>query len=185
MERISLPFVVENGTGLPNATSYASVEYADIYMDRILDAYKTVWLAADVFKKQQGLVYGTQLIDDYIYFPSMGNYKTLRNSPSQILHFPRSGMIDYDGYTIENNVVPDFIQRATVQMAFELLKVDRTLEPTRGIVSASVGPLSVTFDQNYAHQTRVIPRSVSSIVAPYGGVVRGQSGLKSIPLYRA
>jgi hypothetical protein len=184
MPRELLPFVVETGAGLTNATSYASVEFADEYLDRILDTYKSVWLASDIYQKQQSLVYGTQLIDDYIYFPNT-TYQSIRTSQYQALHFPRSGMVDYDGYTIPNNSVPVFIQRAATQMGFELFKADRTTEPTRGIVSATVGPLSVTFDQNYSHQTRVIPRSVSSIVAPYGGVVRGQSGIKSVPLFRA
>lgn len=184
--RAPLPFVVEDGSGLSTATSYCSVEFADEYMDRVLDAYKAVWLAADPFQKEQVLVWATQLFDDYIYFPNDDQrYRTIRTNRTQALHFPRAGMSDYDGYVIDHRSVPEFVKRATAQMAFELLKADRVVEPTRGLLAASVGPLSVHFDPNYAHLTRVIPRSVSVIVAPYGGRVRGLPGLKSVPLMRA
>lgn len=184
--RSPLPFVVETGEGLSTATSYVSIEYSDTYMDRILDSYKAVWLAADTFQKEQALVWATQLFDDYVYFPNYDQkYRNIRLSRTQALHFPRAGMSDYDGYVIDQRSVPEFVKRATTQMAFELLKADRVVEPTRGLLAASVGPLSVTFDPNYAHLTRVIPRSVIAIVAPYGGLIRGMPGLKSIPLMRA
>lgn len=186
MPREVLPFIVEDGSGYPDATSYVSVLEADTYMDRILDAYKSAWTDSDEFQKQQMLVWGTQLFDEYVYFPNTTQgYRNIRTYRQQALQFPRSGLMDRDGYTIDYRSVPTFVKQATIQLGFELRKSDRVVEPVRGIVSASVGPLSITFDQNYSHQSRVIPRSVASIVAPYGGVIRGQPGIKSIPLYRA
>ena len=70
-------------------------------------------------------------------------------------------------------------------MALELLRENRTLEPQRGLVAASVGSLSVRFDTTQSHVTRVIPRSVSILFARYGGVVRGITGIRSYEMYRA
>ena len=183
--RSPLPFVVETGTGNPLATSYVSVAEADTFLDRIPDSYKTVWIEADTFQKQQVLVWATQLFDDYVYFPNITQkYNNTRISRTQALHFPRAGLSDYDGWAIDQRSVPVFVKRATTQMAFELLKADRVVEPTRGLVSASVGPLSVQFSEDYSHLAKVIPRSVLAIVAPYGGCISGTSGIKSVPLVR-
>lgn len=182
--RTPLVFIVENGTGLPDATSYVSVEEADQIMDRVPDQYKSGWLEMDEYQKQQVLIWGTQIFDDYVYFPCHPNQKV---SQAQALNFPRYGIYNQDGYQIPTNEVPDFVKRATVQLGFELGATNLLSEPVRGITSATVGPLSVTFAENYASQTRVIPRSIGGIVAPYCGVIRGTSsatGLRAIPLYR-
>ena len=183
--RTPLVFVVEDGTGLPDATSYASVEEADAIMDRVPDQYKQGWLDLDEYQKQQVLVWGTQVFDDYVYFPCHPNQKV---NQYQALNFPRYGIYNQDGYQIPTNEVPSFVKRATVQLAFELGATNLLTEPVRGITSATVGPLSVTFAENYASQTRIIPRSVGGIVAPYCGMIRGApgaTGLRAIPLYRA
>lgn len=179
-----LVFIVEDGTGKPDATSYASVEEADQIMDRVLDQYKAAWLEMDDYQKQQALVWGTQLFDDYVYFPC---HPTQKVHQSQALYFPCYGVYNQDGYQVGYNSVPPFVKRATVTLAFSLGAADLTSEPIRGITSATVGPLSVTFDENYSHKPNVIPRSIGGIVAPYCGVVRGASsvGIRAIPLYRA
>jgi len=182
--RTPLVFIVEDGSGKPDATSYLTVEEADGIMDRVPDEYKASWLSKDEYEKQQVLVWGTQIFDDYVYFPCHPNQKT---NQFQALNFPRYGIFNQDGYQIDAHSVPSFVKRAVTQLAFSLGATDLTSEPIRGITSATVGPLSVTFDDNYSHQTRVIPRSVGGIVAPYCGVIRGASGLglRAIPLYRA
>lgn len=183
--RTPLVFIVEDGTGKPDATSYVSVEEAEGLMDRIPDAYKASWLAMDEYQKQQVLVWGTQLFDDYIYFPC---HPTQRVSQYQALNFPSYGVFNQDGYQVGTNAVPPFVKRATTALGAELSAANLLAEPIRGITSATVGPLSVTFDDNYAHQPNVIPRSIGGIVAPYCGVVRGASsatGIRAVPLYRA
>jgi hypothetical protein len=185
--RTVLPFVVEDGTGLVNSTSYASVEFFDTYMDMMPDAYKSVFMAADTFAKQQVLVWATRLLDACVFFPSVNtSYRNTRVSQRQALHFPRAGMADADGWVIDSRSVPLFIQHATCQWAFELLQQPTLIdEPPRGIHSASVGPLSVQFDANYAHLPRAVPRSVRLIIGEYGGVVRGDVSVRAIPLFRA
>ncbi len=184
--RSVLPFVVETGQAGSDSTSYCTVDFADIFLDRVPDAYKAVWLAADVFLKEQALVWATSLLDSYIYFPQYNQpYRSIRLTRNQALHFPRAGLSDYDGWVIDERSVPVFMQQATAMLAFELCKSDRVVEPTRGLISASVGPLSVHFDSNYSHTSRVIPRSVLAIVSPFGGRLRGAPGLKSVPLFRA
>lgn len=182
--RTPLVFIVEDGTGKPDATSYVSVLEAEQLMDRILDAYKGSWMEMDEYQKQQVLVHGTQLFDDYVYFPC---HPTQKVHQSQALNFPRYGVYNQDGYQVGSDSVPEFVKRATTTLGASLGAADLLAEPIRGITSATVGPLSVTFDENYGHKPNVIPRSIGGIVAPYCGVVRGSGsvGIRAIPLYRA
>lgn len=181
---MALTFVVEDGTGLSTATSYASVEAADAYMERVVDTYRSAWLDADTFAKRQALVWATGLLDQWVYFPGT-KWGTNRVKINQALQFPRYGIVDQDEYTVPSNIVPPFMIHATSQLAFELLKTDLSAEPLTGITSATVGPIAVDFDTNQAHKVRAIPRSVAVIVLPFGGVIRGSSGTKSVPLRRA
>jgi hypothetical protein len=171
--------VVEDGTGLSTANSYVTYLELVEYAYRVPDAYKAAWLQLDQYGIEQLGIWATALLDDWIYF-----LDTYRSFQAQSLNFPMFGLVDSFGIAIQHFPVPAFMKRATCQMALELSKGDRTVEPTRGIESASVGPLSVVFDKNHANGMRVIPRSVAVIVAPYGGRVRGSFGLKSIPIYR-
>ena len=174
-----ITLVLETGAGVSDANTYLLVADASAILDAFPVSYITAWTNASAEDKNDVLVLATRMFDDLIYFP-----RTVRTHFGQALHFPRIGMVDYDGYRVLPNTIPSFVKNATAQLALEMLREDRTLEPIRGISRASVGPLSVTFDTNQAHLTRTLPRSVAQIVIPWGGVVRGLSGVKSVPLYR-
>lgn len=172
--------IVETGAGLSNANSYVTAAEFAAYMDRIPSVYKTAFTEADVYTREHVLIWATSLLDNNIVYPSC----SYRRFERQSLQFPRIGIIDQDGWLVSETIVPRFVKDATCQLAFELLKTDLSVEPTRGIQSVSVGPVSVQFDVNPSHQSRLIPRSVLVIVAPYGGVLRGSMMYRSVPLYR-
>lgn len=174
--------VVEDGTGLSSANSYVSYQEAVDYVFRIPDLYSSAWqeIRHDEFKITQLAIWATQLLDDWLYFPG-----TFRVYQFQALNFPMLGLVDQSGVYIPHSPLPAFIKRATSQMMFELSKSDRVVEPTRGLSAASVGPLSVTFDPNQSHVAKTVPRSVAVIVVPYGGKVRGASGIRTVDVYRS
>ena len=132
-----LPFIVEDGSGNSLATSYATVLEFDIYMDRIPDEFKPGYLVADEFRKQQNLIRGTQLFDIYVYFPSVDAYGYQRLTRTQALQFPRVGLVGPDGYLLNERSIPPFVKDAVCQLAYELDQTNLTVEPTRGVVSAS------------------------------------------------
>lgn len=55
-----MPFIVEDGTGIPNANSYTSVEFADEYFTL---RNEPKWLALTTEQKQAALVKATDYID--------------------------------------------------------------------------------------------------------------------------
>jgi hypothetical protein len=173
--------VLETGGGLTNSNSYASLAEAEIILSVRPDRYKTKWLAADNYQKEQVLIWATQLLDEWILWPGV------QNTDEQALLFPRSGVVNPDGYVLGSYQVYPFVKRATVELALALLAADLTSEPPRGLDSLRVGPIGLDFNNQESKQQRVIPRSVMSILAPFGCRLRGvgNAAIGSFPLERA
>ena len=152
-------FVVEDGTGLDNATSYVSVDEADAY--QALNAYGSAWTGYTEARKQSGLVNATQYID--ITF----NYRGTRLRQEQRLEFPRTYSTQ-DVYDIRtpirqiNRMVPRLIKEATIVLAGHVLSSNiETLVNAEGgssgesgqLRSLSVGGLSLGLSGSTTPQT--------------------------------
>lgn len=84
-----MTFVVEDGTGLPNSTSYVSVAYADAYF---ADRGNTVWPTLTQPLKEAALINGTDYID-LRWGPFLAGMKF---KDDQALQFPRKMCCDSD-----------------------------------------------------------------------------------------
>lgn len=175
-------FVVETGVGLATANSFITTAELDLYMERIPVMYLGTFPTVGIFIKEQLAIWATQLLNNGIVWQD----STYRLVPGQSLHFPCYGLVDPDGvYYIPERTVPPFVKDATCQLCFELYKTDLTLEPPRGLQSLKVGPIQLDFDTNHAHDVKLIPRSVLSILAPWGCYLRGTARIKTMALYRS
>lgn len=127
-----MAFIAEDGTGLANANSLATVEYADTYFgDRAITAWTGMTSA-----KQAALIKAT----DYIESRFARRFKEDKLVETQALSFPRTC---YD--------MPDNVKRATCEYALRALKTDLAPDPTTdasGLRVASttkvLGPLTKT-----------------------------------------
>jgi len=176
--------VVEDGTGSnPNANSYCDLASAVLYMDNRLNTAE--WDAADSDTRSQALITATRTIDADCKFRG---YKKLATQP---LYWPRVKAKNDDlygplpwphtgwlgGYWDENSI-PIPLRDATALEALELLRGDRTKDPSiRGLTSFTIpGPLSFTFDQ--ASVPMPLSDEVKRMLTPlitsfrYGGGVR-------------
>jgi hypothetical protein len=98
--------VVEDGTGLPNADSYASVAAADAYF---LARGNATWAAALTADKESALVRATQSLDGRC------SWRGVRLTSAQGLRWPRALAIDDDGYSLDG--VPLRLRYATIEAA--------------------------------------------------------------------
>lgn len=105
-----MAFVVEDGTGLPNANSYASVEFADAYF---AERGITTWTGTPE-AKQSALILGTDYIE---VMPA--SWDGCPTTEVQALKFPRD---KWQG-------VPLPLQRATVLYAVRALTAKLTPDP--------------------------------------------------------
>lgn len=82
-----MTFKVEDGTGLPDATSYVDVAFADSYFERI---GFTAWASMEIPAKENALMNGTEYADIRWGARIGGTLLKL----TQALQFPRKGLYD-------------------------------------------------------------------------------------------
>lgn len=113
-------FLVEDGTGLTNATSYVDVTSADDYANFIGNSD---WVGLEVADKERYLQLATMFIDDIlIWNGDLLDY-------TQALNFPREDLIDRNGRSVEG--VPDPIKLSTIQLAISSLDHELTMNVVR------------------------------------------------------
>lgn len=128
-----MAFIPEDGTGLADANSYASVAEADAYFT---DRNNTAWLALTDVEKQANLIVATEYLDNnYIWYSS-------KLVPTQALGWPRTPYT-LDGILIEG--VPKAIKQATYQIASSNSTESIEAPPNEGIKSEKYGDASMTY----------------------------------------
>jgi hypothetical protein len=129
-----MTLIVEDGTGVPDAESYTSVDYADKYFS---DRGVASWASLTTADKERGL----RLATDYVELRFSTRFRGTKLDPDQYLSFPRA-----DGKPIPVN-----LQRACAEYAVRALAAPLVADPVvddRGLVVKSVseklGPLDET-----------------------------------------
>lgn len=151
-----MAFTVENGTGLADATSYATIAFADSYFaDRLV----TTWTGEDA-AKQAALIKAT----DYIDFRWAAKFIGSKQFPEtpQALQFPRSGY-DLDGIAMDD-LVPTAVQKACVEYALRALTGELAPDPsvdasTQQVLRSKrkVGPIETETEFKEASATGLKP----------------------------
>lgn len=159
-------FVVEDGTGLPNANSYVSVGEADDIL--VTNIHNTAWAALDDPDKEKLLAWATRLVDTKATWYGHKAYST------SALRWPRKGVTSKDCVEILPNEIPENLKEAIAEMARYLVENDRTVEQSRdGLESLRVDVIDMKFDKNY--RLTQLPTLIWQIVSDLGyfGVVTG------------
>ena len=103
--------IVEDGSCVPSANSYVSLEYADEYMS---NTGKTAWADMSANAKKAYLINATNYIDrTYSKIGWKGIKKYHRNQP---LCFPRVELYDKDGFEVEG--IPEELKKAVCEASF-------------------------------------------------------------------
>lgn len=139
-----MPFTVEDGTGIADANSYASVAFADAYF---ADRNNTTWSAASTADKEFALVKAT----DYIELRFGSRWKGNLAPEATTLSFPRQYLYDRKGELVDLEVPTD-IQKATAEYAVRALAADLLPDPD---VAASGQAIKRTFDKVGPIETEV------------------------------
>ena len=132
--------IVENGTGLPNANSYVTVEFADDYFSA---RGVSGWVSLTTEKKEQALICGTDFID------SIYQWYGKKATSEQALRFPRVNLVDYEGQPVEG--IPTCLKQAVCDAS--LLKANgtelfQTKNENGDVVSETITTLSFTYSKS-------------------------------------
>lgn len=161
-------FVVEDGTGLDDATSYASLQEADDYLS--LRPGYAAWEDAD--NTEELLMWATRLLDQRT------NWRGYKQVNDSALRWPRYGVTDRDGISVAYDSVPTPVKHATIEIAFHLLT--QNVDPSAPIstsgeikrVKADV--LEVEYFENTATATtNYFPVGINDILFGLGAISTG------------
>jgi hypothetical protein len=136
-----MTIVVENGTGLADAVSYASAADADTYW---LSEADETWSGFSTAEKEIALVRATREIEALYSARFIGQ----RNSTAQALSWPRTNAVDRDGLLREGEV-PAPVALATIELARTTATEDpRTTADVSDVASETikVGPIELSTD---------------------------------------
>jgi hypothetical protein len=122
-----MAIVVEDGTGVPTADSWVSIQQADTYATAMGN---TAWVDGDQELKEQALRRGARFIIAVyaLQFPGKRTY-----SIDQSLPWPRSGVVDLEGNDMASDFIPPELQKAQIEAAFREFDSPGSLIPVSGV----------------------------------------------------
>jgi len=153
-------FVPEDGTGLPNASSYVTADEADDYY--AADAnFATTWAALSDDRKEQFMIWATRILDQ------KSTWRGQATSTTQALAWPRSWVRDREGNLIDDDEIPEPVKAATL----ELVKFLQSNDPTTGPDTSSLKSIKVDVIE-IAYQAKAVetvyPSIINQILDPIG-----------------
>ena len=153
-----MSLVVEDGTGLSTAESYASVSAADT---RLAALGQTLW-ATDMTttEKEQALRRATQ----FMLQAYRSNWKGHRINSTQALDWPRAYVV-IDGWYQDSDEVPATVANACIDLALKAAAGDLNEDLERAVTSEQIGPIKTTYSE-HSPQRKRFP-SIDMALAPY------------------
>lgn len=166
-----MSLIVEDGTGLATAESYISVADAGTYHS---NRGNTAWaaLSSDTVREQY-----LRKATDYMMAMYRNSWQGWRVDDEQALDWPRYGCV-VDGISVDDDIVPTPIKNACAELALKVASGDLYADQTRGTISETVGPISVTYDVNTPQRVRY--SFVEAIIAPFLSATGSNSAMMTL-----
>lgn len=144
-----MAFVVEDGTGKSDATSYATVSFADDYHADF--GNPSAWTSLSTADKQANLMLATRYVDAVYQFRWIGQKATR----DQALDWPRVNAWSSEWFVLESDSIPTELQQAVAVLALKAVSDDLLPDVdsgTTGIVRerVSAGRNAVLEDVSYS-----------------------------------
>lgn len=168
-----MTLIVEDGTGLADAESYATVEYATAYHAKFGN---TDWALASEPEQEVALRKGAQYLD----LTWKKRWKSTRANEDQALDHPRLAYCDDDGFVVESTDMPTPLLDANCEAG--LLALSEDLLPdidepgTIEAESVKVGPIEESFQyaggKSQTKQYTKIDRLIAPLIDAGGNLYR-------------
>jgi hypothetical protein len=164
--------MIEDGSGLPGATSYLSTEEANYIIGQNLHV-RDAWNALSAEDKEALLAWASRYLDERT------RWNGWRTFPDSGLSWPRTGAQDRDGVQIIPNVIPRAVKVATAEMARHLMVTDRSAERDQdGLTRLKADVIELEFRDGY--RLPRVPEHLQNILSGLGAVNGGGVQFKPV-----
>lgn len=130
-----MALIVEDGSGVPGANSYVTLEEARAFAESRGISFPTVDADLEVL-----LVNGFDFIESF-----SSRFQGMRTVASQATTWPRSGVV-VDGYYLDKATIPQNVKLAQIRAAEATLEMDLMPMPSAGVVKEKIDVLEVQYD---------------------------------------
>ena len=168
-----MALVIDAVATSPTANSYCTEATATTYFESRL--YADVWTNAGPDEQTMALVQATRTLNQFV------NWQGQVVTNAQPLAWPRSLVQQDDrvgGTYLSSTTFPDFLVKATCEMALALLAEDRLAEQETGLSGLAVDVIRLDFEK--ADRKDIIPAPVRVIIGSYGRVTRQSPSVVSL-----
>lgn len=172
-------FVLETGAGLLNSNSYASLDESDDYL--YVKPNSDAWAAQSDTDKERYLLWSARLMEQRV------RWNGVKAVAASALSWPRDYLVDRDGIPVPNNVVPDEVKAACIEIAYHLFS--HAVDPSAPVVAGSTGVkrykldvLEIEYQDSALTTFNPFPLGLNAILAPLGSIA--SSGPNFVPITR-
>ena len=156
---MAVTVIVETGAIIANANSYASILTIDAYV--LTNPHDSTWSALSAAAKNGYAVMSCRVLNEQM------DWDGWQSDADQALDLPRSGMVDKNGNSIDNDEIPADVVNAQCELARLLAIEDRTSDPgTAGFKQIEVGSINLVIDK--ADRVPILAQSVFNMVRWFG-----------------
>lgn len=158
---MAVEFIIEDGTGKTDSTSYETVEEFKQYWENRgvtfteLDEIIQTWLNL-----------GTEYLDNHYRY--WGDPTT---PETQNLQWPRTGLRDDKKVIINGDVIPQQLKNALSLLAREArLNKDLSAKVNTGVASKRIGPVATTYKSGYTVDYKNVNTYLSRFIRKRAGI---------------
>ena len=171
--------VLEATPGSATANTYITLAEADVYLEDTR-LHTTTWTALSDADKNAALAWATQTLD-----VSMDWYGYVRTT-TQALRFPRSGIYDLDGNTVDYDTIPTILANATAELAAELAAGDVLAQPgVLGLGMSRIKVDEIELDVDSQERREPVSSHIALMLAPLGTLyTQARVGGRTVPVVR-
>ena len=153
-----MSLICEDGSGKSDSESYISVADASNYHTV---RGNTAWaaLATDALREA-----ALRKATDFMRQAYRSRWQGYKVNEDQALDWPRYD-VEVEGYAVDSDIVPTEVKNACAELALKASAAELNPDLTQGVLSETVGSISVTYDKASPQFTRY--KAIDAILSPY------------------
>ena len=154
-----MALIVEDGTGVANADTFATVAEAQAYATK-----RGLDMPADEADVEPLLIKAMDFIKSV-----EERFQGVRTFDDQLLPFPRMGVVLF-GNHLPDTTIPDILKEAQCRLAFDAQSIDFFPNASgQEVIEEQVGPLKTKYNPTGSSTVQPIPNAALAILEPLTG----------------
>ncbi len=178
-----MPTALNTTPGHASANSYVTLAEASTYVDDnvVSSDNRTTWTSASDDDRTRALTFATTLLDKSV------EWDGCKATEEQALQWPREGVLDDNGFSVDETIIPLAVKKAQTETALWLLQNGGEIPQLASsqFDSLKVGAITLDFNEKAGVRAqKILPEYIGYLLIGLG-IVKQVGGLQVAKLIRA